>query len=117
MKPWQQTLARPYLSWKTPDAFFRTTYDVLRELTDDEDLIAVLCGQWGDMGLPPKQSTFMVHAMIARHYLYGGYYPVGGAWKIAESIIPKIQQAGGEVFTYARVDRIVIEDGVVRGVR
>lgn len=117
MKPWQQTLAKPYLNWKTPAVFFRTTYDVLSELTDDQDLIAVLCGQWGDMGLPPKQSTFMVHAMIARHYLYGGYYPVGGAWKIAESIIPKIQKAGGEVFTYARVDEILVEGDKVCGVR
>jgi all-trans-retinol 13,14-reductase len=116
MKPWQQSLAQPFLNWKTPDVFFRNTYDVLSELTDDKDLIAVLCGQWGDMGLPPKQSTFMVHAMIARHYLYGGYYPVGGAWKIADSIIPKIQKAGGEVFTYARVNQILVEDGKVRGV-
>ena len=116
MKPWQQSLAQPFLNWKTPDVFFRNTYDVLRELTDNKDLIAVLCGQWGDMGLPPKQSTFMVHAMIARHYLYGGYYPVGGAWKIADSIIPKIQKAGGEVFTYARVNQILVEDGKVRGV-
>jgi all-trans-retinol 13,14-reductase len=107
MKPWQQSLAQPFLNWKTPDVFFRNTYDVLS---------AVLCGQWGDMGLPPKQSTFMVHAMIARHYLYGGYYPVGGAWKIADSIIPKIQKAGGEVFTYARVNQILVEDGKVRGV-
>ena len=116
MKPWQQSLAKPFLNWKTPDVFFRNTYDVLSELTDDKDLIAVLCGQWGDMGLPPKQSTFLVHAMIARHYLYGGYYPVGGAWKIAESIIPKIQKAGGEVFTYARVNQILVENGKVRGV-
>ncbi|MBT8110482.1 MAG: NAD(P)/FAD-dependent oxidoreductase [Gammaproteobacteria bacterium] len=116
MKPWQQTLAQPFLNWKTPDVFFRKTYDVLSELTDDKDLIAVLCGQWGDMGLPPKSSTFMVHAMIARHYLYGGYYPIGGAWKIADSIIPRIQKAGGEVFTYARVKQILVENGRVRGV-
>jgi all-trans-retinol 13,14-reductase len=116
MKPWQQSLAKPFLNWKTPDVFFRNTYDVLSELTDDKDLIAVLCGQWGDMGLPPRQSTFLVHAMIARHYLYGGYYPVGGAWKIAESIIPKIQEAGGEVFTYAHVNQVLVEDGKVRGV-
>ncbi len=116
MKPWQRALAKPYLHWKTPDTFFRNTYDVLSELTDDQDLIAVICGQWGDMGLPPKQSTFMVHAMIARHYLYGGYYPVGGAWKIADSIIPKIQAAGGEVFTYARVKQIRVDDGHVTGV-
>jgi all-trans-retinol 13,14-reductase len=89
---------------------------VLSELTDNQDLIATICGQWGDMGLPPKQSAFMVHAMIARHYLYGGYYPVGGSWKIAESIIPKIQKTGGEVFTYARVKEILVEDGKVAGV-
>ncbi len=116
MKPWQHSLAQPYLKWKTPDVFFRKTYDVLSDLTDDKDLIAVLCGQWGDMGLPPKSSTFMVHAMIARHYLHGGYYPIGGAWKIADSIIPKIQKAGGEVFTYARVEQILVDDGRVRGV-
>ncbi|NNF41429.1 MAG: NAD(P)/FAD-dependent oxidoreductase, partial [Woeseiaceae bacterium] len=102
--------------WKTPSVFFRTTYDVLSELTDDDELIAVLCGQWGDMGLPPKQSTFMVHAMIARHYLHGGYYPIGGASRIADSILPKIRAAGGEVFTYARVKEILVEDGRVRGV-
>ncbi|MGB5630300.1 MAG: hypothetical protein WBM57_13080, partial [Woeseiaceae bacterium] len=95
----------------------RTTWAVLSDLTDDENLIATLCGQWGDMGLPPKRSPFMAHAMIARHYLYGGYYPVGGSWRIADTIIPKIQAGGGEVFTYAKVDEIVIEDNPVSGVR
>ena len=116
MKPWQQSLAKPLLKWRTPDVFFRNTYDVLSELTDNAELIAVLCGQWGDMGLPPKQSTFMVHAMIARHYLHGGFYPVGGAWKIADYIIPRIQESGGEVFTYARVRQILVEGGRVCGV-
>jgi len=116
LKPWQRSLASPYLKWRTPGFMFRKTYDVLSELTDNQDLIAVICGQWGDMGLPPKQSAFMVHAMIARHYLYGGFYPVGGSWKIADYIIPMIQKAGGEVFTYARVNQILVEDGKVTGV-
>ena len=116
LKPWQRSIAAPIIRWRTPDFMYRTTYDVLAELTDDQDLIATICGQWGDMGLPPKQSAFMVHAMIARHYLYGGYYPVGGSWRIAESIIPKIQGAGGEVFTYARVKSILVEDGRATGV-
>jgi all-trans-retinol 13,14-reductase len=116
LEPWQQTLMTPYLKWKTPDFLYRNTYEVLAELTDDDDLIAVICGQWGDMGLPPRQSTFMVHAMIARHYLYGGFYPVGGSWRIADSIIPKIQASGGEVFTYASVERINVTDGAVTGV-
>ncbi|MFK7956922.1 MAG: phytoene desaturase family protein, partial [Lysobacterales bacterium] len=117
LAPWQRVLATPLLKWKTPSVMFRTTFDVLSELTDNPDLIATLCGQWGDMGLPPKRSAFMVHAMIARHYLYGGFYPVGGSWKIADSIIPRIQATGGEVFTYARVEEIVIDGGKVRGVR
>jgi all-trans-retinol 13,14-reductase len=116
LKPWQQKLAAPFMKLKKPKDLYRNTYEVLSELTDNQDLIATICGQWGDMGLPPKQSAFMVHAMIARHYLYGGYYPVGGSWKIAESIIPKIQKTGGEVFTYARVKEILVEDGKVAGV-
>ena len=116
LKPWQRTLSAPYRKWKTPGTIYRNTYDVLRELTDDADLIATICGQWGDMGLPPKQSAFLVHAMIARHYLYGGFYPVGGSWRMADTIIPKIQKPGGEVFTYARVRRILVENGAARGV-
>jgi all-trans-retinol 13,14-reductase len=42
---------------------------------------------------------------------------VGGSWKIADTIIPKIQAAGGEVFTYANVEEILVEGGEVRGVR
>jgi all-trans-retinol 13,14-reductase len=107
---------KPWLAWKLRGAYGRKTWDVLSELTDNEELIAVLCGQWGDMGLPPKRSPFLAHAMIARHYLYGGYYPVGGAWRIADTIIPKIQAAGGEVFTYAKVEEILVENGKVAGV-
>jgi len=115
--PVARSIAGPLLRWKVPDFMFRKTWDVLSGLTSDRDLIAVLCGQWGDMGLPPRQSAFMVHAMIARHYLYGGYYPVGGSWKIADCIMPKIRRTGGEVFTYACVDTILLESGNVAGVR
>ena len=109
-------VAKPWLAWKLRGPFRRLTWEVLSDLTSDRDLIATLCGQWGDMGMPPKRSPFMAHAMIARHYLYGGYYPVGGSWRIAETIIPKIQASGGEVFTYAKVETILVEDGKVTGV-
>lgn len=95
----------------------RNTYEVLRELTDNEMLIAVLTGQWGDSGVPPQQSSFLIHGLIARHYLHGGYYPVGGASRIAETIIPVIQQGGGELFTYANVEQILVKDKRAVGVR
>ncbi|MFT6028446.1 MAG: all-trans-retinol 13,14-reductase, partial [Oleiphilaceae bacterium] len=100
-----------------PDYLNKTTYEVLSKLTKDEKLIAVLTGQYGDCGLPPKQSSFLIHALIARHYLLGGYYPIGGAWKIADTIIPVIQQSGGDLLTYASVDEIVIKKGKAIGVK
>jgi all-trans-retinol 13,14-reductase len=99
-----------------PDYFNQTTYEVLSGLTQNQKLIAVLTGQYGDCGLPPKESSFLIHALIARHYLCGAYYPEGGAWKIADTIIPVIQQSGGDLLTYAAVQQIVIEHGKVIGV-
>ena len=103
---------------RTAPAFLnKPTREVLESLTNNQELIAVLTGQWGDNGLPPAESSFIIHALIARHYLYGGYYPIGGASEMAKTIIPVIQQSGGEVFTYADVKAILIEKGKAVGVR
>jgi all-trans-retinol 13,14-reductase len=109
-------LLRPVLRRRLPSHLFRTTGDVLGELTQDRDLIAVLTGQWGDYGLPPARSAFLMQALVARHYLHGGYYPIGGSWRIAESMLPRIRRHGGEVFTYARVKKILVDAGRVSGV-
>ncbi len=114
---WAAMLAGPILRRRLPRTFQRTTWEVLSEITSDPELIAVLTGQWGDLGLPPKRSSFVVQALIARHYLHGGFYPVGGAWRIGEAILPRIRAPGGEVFTYARVDEVLLRDGKVSGVR
>jgi len=92
-----------------PNYFNKTTWEVLSSITKDEKLIAVLTGQWGDCGMPPKKSSFLIHALIAKHYIHGGYYPIGGASRMAETIIPVIQAAGGDVLTYADVKEIIIE--------
>ena len=102
LPPWAAALAGPLLRRRLPPSFERTTWEVLSELTSDPELIAVLTGQWGDLGLPPKRSSFVIQALIARHYMHGGFYPVGGAWRIADTILPRIRAAGGEVFTYAQ---------------
>lgn len=116
LSPGQLKLVQPVLRRLLPDSFHRTTRDVLEELTGNATLIAVLTGQWGDLGLPPARSSFIIHALIARHYLHGGFYPVGGSWRIAETIIPRIQASGGEAFTYARVQQILVENGKACGV-
>lgn len=103
--------------WKEPAWLNRTTREVLESITDNQKLIAVLTGQWGDNGLPPAESSFIIHALIARHYLFGGYYPVGGSSEMAKTIIPVIQKSGGEVFTYAAVEEILTDGKKATGVR
>lgn len=95
----------------------RTTRDVLESLTRDQRLIGVLTAQFGDYGLPPAESSFVMHALVAQHYLGGAYYPVGGAARIAETIVPVIRAAGGDVLTNAEVAEIVVEHGRAVGVR
>jgi len=111
-----RALLWPLLRRRLPECLYRTTGEVLGELTADKDLIAVLTGQWGDYGLPPARSAFMMHALVARHYLHGGYYPIGGSSRIADSMLARIRRHGGEVFTYARVRQICVESGRVAGV-
>jgi all-trans-retinol 13,14-reductase len=105
-------LRRGYLRYAT-----RTTLDVMRELTSDEELIAVLTGQFGDYGLSPARSSFAMHASVAAHYLGGAWYPVGGASTIARAFAPVIEGAGGVLRYSAEVDQIVVESGRAVGVR
>jgi all-trans-retinol 13,14-reductase len=89
----------------------RTTESVLSSLTANRELIGVLTGQWGDYGLPPGQSSFGIHAIVARHYFGGASYPVGGASQIAAGIAPLIERAGGRVVVSAEVSRILTGAG------
>ncbi|MFN7950732.1 MAG: NAD(P)/FAD-dependent oxidoreductase [bacterium] len=95
----------------------RTTREVLEEITSNQKLISVLTGQFGDYGLPPARSSFAIHAMVAGHYLRGGFFPVGGASRFAAAIVPTIEQRGGAVVVRAVVERILVEGGRAAGVR
>ena len=95
----------------------QTTESVLLTLTKNTKLIAVLTGQWGDFGLPPKSSSFAMHAIVVKHYLAGASYPVGGPSAIARSIEAVIKKSGGQVVTNAAVERIIVEQDQAMGVR
>ena len=105
-------MRRPMLKEAT-----RTTREVIEEITQNQELIGVLTGQFGDYGLVPAESTFFIHAMVTSHYFRGAAYPTGGSARIAETILPVIERAGGEVITNAEVDQIIIENRQAVGVR
>ena len=102
----------PFLRWAS-----QSTLEVLHRFTRNEELITVLTAQWGDYGLPPSQSSFGIHAIVAAHYFNGASYPVGGASRIAETIAPAIERNGGKVVVSAEVQEIIVQNGRATGVR
>ena len=110
-------LARPLMCREFLRYSDETTLATLRRLTDDPKLIGVLTGQWGTYGLPPGESSFGIHAIVASHYVDGAAYPVGGAGSIARSILPTIERAGGRLLVHAEVEQVLIRGGRAIGVR
>jgi len=82
----------------------------------DDRLKGLLASQWGDYGLPPHLASFGTHATIVRHYLEGGYYPVGSSSTLADSVLTLVRAVGGDMKVRHRVLRILTEDGRVVGV-
>jgi all-trans-retinol 13,14-reductase len=91
--------------------------EVLQSITDNKELIAVLTGQYGDYGMPPSKSSFAIHATVAKHYLGGGAYPVGGSAEIYNTIAPQILKNGSQVLVSAAVEQIVLKNGKAIGVQ
>ena len=93
-----------------------TTYEVLGKLTTNETLIKVLTAQYGDYGLPPKKSSFSMHASVVRHYFDGGSFPIGGSSQIVKTIDPIITEAGGTILVSADVQNVIIKNNTAVGV-
>ena len=94
-----------------------SAYDVVKTLIDDEELISVLFGQFGDYGPTPKKASFFIHASIVNHYLDGGWFPRGGTGVIANEICKTIKQHGGDVLVAKKVNKILTNNGRVYGVK
>ena len=79
-------------------AYTRPLLDVVTELTDNKDLQTIFMYCWGDYGCPPSKTTFIMQALLNRHFMRGGaHYPVGGSSEIAYNIIPVIERGGGRL--------------------
>lgn len=117
LPPMASAVAGPFLRRKLLKWAKRTTGDVLDGLTRDPMLKAVLTGQFGDYGLPPSQSSFAIHAMVANHYLEGGAYPIGGATTIPAGAEKVLNDLGGKILINAEVTEVLLKDGRAVGVK
>eukprot|EP00494_Astrolonche_serrata_P034422 UN34691 len=91
--------------------------EYLDSLTDNVLLKTVLCGNFGDTGGAPADSSMVIAMMIQIHYNSTGVgYPDGGTDMIVRSLIPGIERAGGRVLVRAEVTNIIVVNGAVQGV-
>ncbi|KAM3597516.1 uncharacterized protein V6R79_005627 [Siganus canaliculatus] len=89
--------------------------EMMSRLTGNKDLQALSAYLF--YGVPPKDSSFLINALLIHHYKRGAYYPRGGASEFAFHIIPVIQQAGGAVLVRAPVQRVLLnQQGKAYGV-
>ncbi len=95
----------------------QTTDEYLERHFRSRELKALLATQWGDYGLPPKQSAFALHALVVGSYLNGGWFPEGGAGRIARTIEPGIEAAGGSIRVCQEATAILVENGRAVGVK
>jgi len=56
---------------REPGGGTRTTGEYLDRHFKSAALKALLATQWGDYGLPPSESAFVLHAIVVRSYLRG----------------------------------------------
>ncbi len=110
-------LADRFLAREAHELLTLPTKRVLDGITADEKLQAVLTAQWGYYGVPRARSSFAIHALVARHFLRGAYYPVGGSGRIAETLLGTVAESGGWTRIRAPVKELLVERGRATGVR
>ncbi len=91
--------------------------EVVDSLTDNPRLRTVFTAQWGYYGSAPSQASFAIQALVVKHFMYGGFYPVGGAKEIALHLLQTVADAGGWTRISTSVDEILVEGGRAVGVR
>jgi len=92
----------------------------LRGFVDNEELLALVDANIATAsGLRASQvpaSEFIHITLTMREIGHDFGYPVGGPRAIVEALARVVEECGGRIFTRARVRRILVEDGIARGI-
>ncbi|PJZ85303.1 phytoene desaturase family protein [Leptospira harrisiae] len=95
----------------------RSTTEVLNEFFKNQDLINVITPYWSYVGIPTTDLVFA--EFIGMLYFYCVYKPwhiKGGSQMLSSSLLSSFEEAGGEVRFHCAAEKILTENGVVRGV-
>lgn len=79
-------------------------------------LQAILAGQSGDYGLPPKDIALITHTSLVWDYSEGAYYPQHHFKHFVDTIVEAIVAGGGVVKLSTPVEHIQVENRLVQSV-
>ncbi|CAB1338368.1 unnamed protein product [Coregonus sp. 'balchen'] len=85
--------------------------DLVSTLTTNKDLHIIFSYLF--YGVPPKDSSVVINALLLHHYKRGAYYPKGGASEISYHIIPVIQKSGGNVLVNKGQEEVEVHAPVI----
>ncbi len=95
-----------------------TWAQIIDPVIKDAKLKGILSAQWGYYGLPPSKLASVYYGMPLYGYLTGGgFYPKGRSQTISNALVTFIEERGGSVLLNSKVEKILMQDGAVCGVR
>lgn len=96
----------------------KTYKEKLNQYFKNEDLKILLSSLLGYVGSDSdKVAASSALTACVSYYLYGGYFPKGGAQNFANTLKDYIEKNKGVVYTKHKVDKILIENKKVYGVK
>ena len=96
---------------------YKPAIEVLDELFTDPLLKAIIAVYWGYLGVPPTRLTFAYLALIYFSYIeLKSYHVKGGSQALSNAIADRFMEQGGQVRYNCAVDKIIVENGQVKGV-
>ncbi|MDT8426928.1 MAG: NAD(P)/FAD-dependent oxidoreductase [Methyloprofundus sp.] len=95
-----------------------TLADVWDDYIREPQLQGIFAALWPYLGLPPEKVSFVYWASMLIGYIEdGAYYCKGGFQGLADALVAGLKQAGGAIRFKSKVERIVVRDNQVQGVR
>ena len=96
---------------------FKPSSEILDSFFSDPLLKAALSVYWGYLGVPPTRLAFAYLAMIFFQYVeFKPFHVKGGSQALSNAILNKFLSYGGSVRFNCGAQKILVEDGAVKGV-
>jgi len=101
--------------WPHIHKFQGTVESEIKGLFSDKAVRAALAGALMYTGLPPRKMPVLLILGLISILSKGSYLPEGGMGKIPEALARCLENDGGEILLDSKVKRILLKNGVVRG--